>query len=72
NTQALIDDFQRIDKSGQNLRYTRDRQGRPIARKDPKSVELVKFQCAFEGVHKLLDACAWDIRQYIADAKREG
>lgn len=75
NTQALINDFQRIDKSGQNLRYTRDSQNRSTASKFPDSIELVEFQSVFEGVHNLLDGCATEfsrIIDYIADVEREG
>lgn len=75
NTQALIRDFQMIDKSGQNLRYTRDSQDRPTALKYPESIELIEFQRVYEGVHNLLGGCASEfgsIVNYIADAEREG
>jgi len=74
NTQALIDDFQRIDKSGQNLRYTRNPQGRSTLDKYPDSIELVEFQHAFEGVHNLLSGCSWEFKEiidYIAEAERD-
>jgi len=74
NTKALIDDFQRIDKSGQNLRYARDSQDRPTARKFPDSIELVEFRSAYEGVFNLLSGCSAEfdfIVEYITEMRNE-
>lgn len=64
NTTALIRDFQRLDKSGQSLRYVRDRRNQPTIERYPRSIDLGELQSAFAGIHNLLSSCA----QAIADS----
>lgn len=70
NTEALIRDFDRIDESGQNLRYTHDLNGQPTSVNYPEGVDLEAFKEAFSGVFHLLDGCSADFTE-IVDWKRE-
>lgn len=58
NVEVMIRDFQKIDGSGQNLRYMRDKSRRPTSLHFPRSLDLLEFRTAFEGVHNLLSGCS--------------
>lgn len=56
-TESIILKFHYIDKSGQSLRYTRDKNGKKSLGKFPASVDLFHFKNVFEGLFNLLDGC---------------
>jgi hypothetical protein len=70
NTEALIRDFDRIDESGQNLRYTHDKSGAPTSMNYPAGIDLGEFKEAFDGVFSLLEGCSSEFAE-IADCRRE-
>jgi len=55
--EAIIVAFHKIDRSGQNLRYSKDSQGNQTLSSLPKSADLVHLQDVFEGLHSMLDSC---------------
>jgi len=57
NTQALLEDLQKIDKSGQNLRYTHEKSGNKTSDKFPKVVRLELLQQAMHEVHTFISSC---------------
>jgi len=70
NTEALIQDFHRIDRSGQQLRYTRDLDGASTMKGLPEAVDLEQVREAVQGVFNLLDGCESEFRM-IAECLAE-
>lgn len=56
-TEKIILDFHKIDKTGQHLRYSKDKNGNKTSTSLPESVELTSLRDTFEGVYNLLDGC---------------
>jgi|GEM_PF-783564 hypothetical protein len=54
-TERVILSFHNIDKTGQHLRYSRDKKGNKTSSSLPDSVELTNLKDTFEGVFNLLD-----------------
>jgi hypothetical protein len=57
NTQALLEDLQQIDKSGQNLRYTHQQNGSKTSDKYPKIIRLELLKQAMHEVHNFITSC---------------
>ena len=57
NTQALLEDLQKIDKSGQNLRYARQKGGNKTSNNFPKIVRLELLKQAMHEVHTFISSC---------------
>lgn len=55
--ESVINEFHKIDKSGQNLRYSEDTKGNKTVENFPSSVELTHMRDVFEATFSLLDAC---------------
>jgi len=55
---AVIQEFHRLDKSGQVFRYARDKHGKPHLQNGPKRVDLAKLKKRVDSVSNFLDA-AW-------------
>jgi hypothetical protein len=57
NTQALIEDFQKIDKLGQNFRYSYQKNGKRTSDKYPEIICLDHLKEAVHEVHTFISAC---------------
>jgi len=66
NVEALINDFIRIDKAGQSLRYATQKNGADVREKFPKIVRLDLLRDAFTGLYNFLDAC----ESYLEDMQQ--
>ena len=64
-TEKVILDFHKIDKRGQNLRYSRDTNGNQTSRSFPDSVELKNLRDTVDGVYHLLEGCEMDFEYTI-------
>jgi hypothetical protein len=53
----IVLEFHNIDKSGQNLRYSKDLLGRSTVDRLPKSVQLTHVRDVLEAVFNFLDGC---------------
>lgn len=53
--EAIIQKFHNLDKSGQQLRYLKDKQGNKITQSLPESVDLIHIKEIFDGLNNLLD-----------------
>jgi hypothetical protein len=53
----IIQEFHNIDKSGQNLRYSKDLSGHSSLEKLPESVELTHLQDVFNAIFNFLHGC---------------
>jgi len=74
NTEALINDFHVVDRSGQNLRYAWDKEYYPTTQEFPDSIDLVEFKRAYEEVFNYLSGCSAvfdEIIEYIAEMRNE-
>lgn len=74
NTEALIRDFHKIDKSGQSLRYSSTKNGNSVKEGFPKVVRLDMLQEAVSGMYNLLAGCEThfdNILEYRAECRRE-
>lgn len=58
NVEALLQDFQKIDKAGQSLRYHLTKEGRDTREKLPQIIRLDLMKSAFAEIYALLDSCA--------------
>jgi len=56
-TEKVILDFHEVDSTGQNLRYSNDKQGNQTSNSFPEAVELGNLKNAVDGVSHLLDGC---------------
>jgi hypothetical protein len=61
----IIQEFHNIDRSGQNLRYSKSRNGNYTLRDMPESVELTHLQDVFEAVFNFLDGCEMGLREAV-------
>lgn len=57
NTQALLESLQQIDKSGQNLRYTHQKNGNKTSDKYPKIIRLELLKQAMHEVYNFITSC---------------
>ena len=57
NVERLIQEFHQIDKSGQNFRYSKDKQGNSITRKLPERVDLEALRKICNGLFMFFDGC---------------
>lgn len=55
--ERIVQELHKIDKSGQNLRYSRDRSGKSTLEKLPNSVQLTHLQDVFHAIFSLLEGC---------------
>jgi hypothetical protein len=55
--ERIVQELHNIDKSGQNLRYSKDLSGRSTLEKLPDSVQLTHLQDVFHALFSLLDGC---------------
>ncbi len=55
--ERIVQILHNIDKSGQELRYTKNSKGQSSLSNLPNSVDLIHFKDVFEGVFNLLDGC---------------
>ena len=53
----IIQEFHKIDKSGQNLRYSIDKSGNKTLEYLPKYVQLTHLQDVMDAVFNFLDGC---------------
>lgn len=71
NTEALIRDFHKMDKSGQGLRYSHDIHGNKTISQYPRTIDLKLCQQSFDGIYNLLDGCCMEfssISDYIQES----
>jgi hypothetical protein len=61
----IIQEFHKIDKSGQNLRYSKKRTGNYTLKDMPESVELTHLQDVFEAAFNLLDGCEMGLSEAV-------
>jgi|WetSurMetagenome_2_1015567.scaffolds.fasta_scaffold00264_6 hypothetical protein len=64
-TENVIIDFHNVDKSGQHLRYSKDKKGNKTSTTLPDSVELTNLKDTFDGVYNLLDGCDMEFNHCI-------
>jgi len=57
NTQALLESLQKIDKSGQNLRYSLNTSGGMTGKKYPKIIRLELLKQAMNEIHAFITSC---------------
>jgi hypothetical protein len=57
SAERIILEFHKIDKTGQNLRYSRDRSGKNTTDGLPKAAELTHVRDVFEAIFNFLDGC---------------
>lgn len=55
--EGILVAFDKIDRSGQNLRYTSNTKGEGTLKSLPKSADLVHIQEIYGGLHNMLDSC---------------
>lgn len=55
--ERIVQELHKVDKSGQNLRYSRDRSGKSTLEKLPDSVQLTHLQDVFHAIFSLLEGC---------------
>jgi len=70
NTEAMILDFHKVDKSGQNLRYCQDKNGNRTIARYPRYIDLAGLQKAFDGIYNLLNGCTTQFSNLL-DCQRE-
>jgi len=61
----IIQEFHNIDKSGQNLRYSKNRNGNYTLKDMPESVELKHLKDVFEAVFNFLDGCEMGLSEAV-------
>jgi hypothetical protein len=61
----IIQEFHNIDKSGQNLRYSKNRNGNYTLKDMPESVELTHLKDVFEAVFNFLDECEMGLSEAV-------
>ena len=74
NTESLLNDFQRTDKTGQYLRYSHSKEGQDVRAKFPKVVRLEVLQDACNEIFGFFDCSVShfsSIRDYIIESQRE-
>ncbi|MCW7755416.1 hypothetical protein OOT00_15650 [Desulfobotulus sp. H1] len=57
NTEGLLNELQRIDKSGQNLRYAHNKEGGKTSLNYPKVIRLELLCGAMNEVHTFITSC---------------
>jgi len=57
NVERLIQEFHNIDPSGQNLRYSKDKAGKPTTEKLPPSVNLSELKKTCDGLFGFFYGC---------------
>jgi len=70
NTEALIREFQKMDKSGQNFRYSHNLEGKSVLPKMPPIVDIKEFSEKFAGIFNFLSGCAIGLEEaadYVAE-----
>lgn len=60
NVEGLLNDFQKIDKSGQSLRYHKTKEGKGVTEKLPRIIRLELMKDAFSEIYNLLEGCSYD------------
>jgi len=68
--EQIVEKFHAVDKSGQNLRYGRDKSGESTLHKLPESVELTHLQEVLEAIFNFLDGCQAGL-EYEIDMRSE-
>ena len=68
---GIIQAFHNIDKSGQNLRYPKNRSGEHNLENMPKEVELNQIKDVFAAIYNFLDGCDAGLNDAI-DYMHEG
>ena len=61
----IIQEFHRIDYSGQKFRYSKTRTGNNTLRNMPESVDLTHLQDVFEAVFNFLDGCEMGLNEAV-------
>lgn len=57
NVERLIQEFHNIDPSGQSLRYSKDKTGKPTTDKLPESVDLKELRKTCDRLFHFFDGC---------------
>lgn len=57
NVQALLEDLQRFDRTGQNLRYAHEKNGNRTSGKYPQIVRLELLQEAMQEIYTFISGC---------------
>jgi len=57
NVERLIQEFHEVDKSGQNFRYTKDKNGNSTTEKLPERVDLKALRETCDGLFRFFDGC---------------
>lgn len=55
--ERIIQEFHKIDKTGQNLRYSTTTSGNPTVSSLPEAVDLIHLKDIFEAIYNFLDGC---------------
>jgi len=61
----IIQEFHKIDRTGQHLRYTEDQNGNKTLNQLPESVQLIHLQDVFEGVFNFLEGCEIGLNEEV-------
>jgi hypothetical protein len=67
-TGRIIQEFHKIDKSGQLFRYARDTSGKNRHNQMPESIELIHVKDIFDAAYNFLDGCEaglYEALQYV-------
>ena len=57
SAERIILDFHRIDNTGQNLRYSENKEGAKTIKQMPPSVQLLNLKDVFEKIYNFFDGC---------------
>lgn len=68
--ECIILDFHSIDKTGQNLRYSKDKAGNETVKHMPGSVQLLGFKDVFEAIYNFFSGCETGLQEGL-DAMKE-
>ena len=66
NVESLLNDFHKIDKTGQSLRYHVTKEGKDTRESLPRIIRLDLMKSAFGEMYALLDGCGYGFESDIA------
>ena len=61
--EAILLKFHNMDKTGQELRYSKDTKGKSTFKSLPNSVDLEHFKDTFDAVYNFLDSCLMGLNE---------
>lgn len=63
--ESVIQEFNAVDKSGQNLRYSKNKNGEKTSEDFPSSVQLAHMKTIVDSVYRLLDGCVAELLEEL-------